>query len=96
MSLWLCSSDELQTASGVVSHLLIPNALVAVSEEQEGGDEKEKLDDHNHREDATFQVQNLNISLVHHCALHHSTSLTILFPFSPLARIALFYYDSCF
>lgn len=57
MPLWFCGSDELQTATGMVSHLLIPNALIAVSEEQEEEDEKEKGDDHNHREVATFQVQ---------------------------------------
>lgn len=69
---WFYSSDEDQTTTGMVSHLLIPNALVAVSEQQ-GGDEKEKLDDYNHRKDATCQVKTLNLSLVHHCTLHHST-----------------------
>ncbi|XP_062410589.1 transcription factor TFIIIB component B'' homolog isoform X2 [Sardina pilchardus] len=56
MPIAINSSDKLQTAIGVVSHLLIPNALVAVSEGQEGGEQKEDLDNHfSNKEDTNSQ-----------------------------------------
>ncbi|XP_076141046.1 uncharacterized protein LOC143123479 isoform X3 [Alosa pseudoharengus] len=55
MPIAINSSDKLQTATAVVSHLLIPNALVAVSEGQEGGEQKEDLEDFSNKEDTTSQ-----------------------------------------